>query len=569
MKLRLNLLLFLMVGVVLTAGCGSSNSGGPGNGGSGGAGKAGSGGNAGRGGTGGSTGTAGAQGTTGAGGAAGASSTGGTIGAGGTAGASSTGGTTGAGGMKSSGGASGTGGLAGSSAAGSGGRAGTGGTAATGGATGTAGAGGSLVATPVFDWVGVVGTGQSLSVGTTPASSTTQPYNNLMLSLGGATVPGTGSNPWDPTLSALKMVPLVEPVRALETSYPSPYPGNIYGETPHAALATEITSLVKAASASADYVTVHTIVGESGQGIVAINKQTGSTTGTTGRGYAASLFEVGAITRLAKAAGKSYGVGMVVMTHGETDCSSTTYKDQLIKLLSDYDTDIPVITGQTYKVPMYLSQQHGCPGAPACTASTDKRPIANNTEWELGVDHKGDFVCTGPKYQYPAHSDGDGIHLNVIGYQLLGEKTAQIYYQRAVLGQDWQPLQPLNVTRNGRVVTVQFHVPVAPLNWDATFDAPPITEWKTGKGFELFTSTANITIGSVAISGDSVQITAAADLPASDLNVGYAITNQGKQLSNHSKAVRWGQLRDSDPFAGTTTKQVNPNYAVSFSLPVP
>jgi len=257
------------------------------------------------------------------------------------------------------------------------------------------------------------------------------------------------------------------------------------------------------------------------------------------------------------------------MTHGETDCSNTTYGDSIVQLMSDYNTDISAITGQTYKIPMYLSQQHGCPGAPACTASTDPRPTVNNTEWQLGVQHKGDFVCTGPKYQYPAHSDGDGIHLNVTGYQLLGEKTAEVYHQRAILGQDWQPLQPINVSRNGRVVSVQFHVPVAPLNWDTTFDAPAITEWKSGKGFELFTSTAKITIGSVAISDDTVQITAAGDLPTSDLNVGYAITNQGKQLSNHSKAVRWGDLRDSDAFAGATTKQANPNYAVSFSLPVP
>ena len=112
-------------------------------------------------------------------------------------------------------------------------------------------------------------------------------------------------------------------------------------------------------------------------------------------------------------------------------------------------------------------------------------------------------------------------------------------------------------------------MPVLPLNWDTTFDAPVITEWKMGKGFELFTSTANVAISSVAISGDSVQITAAADLPATDLNVGYALTSQGKQLSNHSKAVRWGQLRDSDPYTGGMTKQANPNYAVSFSLPVP
>ncbi len=424
----------------------------------------------------------------------------------------------------------------------------------------------------------MVGSGQSLSVGTTPAALTTQPYNNLMLALNGAAVPGTGSNPWDPTLTGLTMVPLVEPVRALETAYPSPYPGNIYGETPHAAMANEITRFVKAASASADYITVHTIVGESGQGIVALVKEApGGDTGTTGRAYAATVFEAGAITRLAKAAGKSYGVGVVVMTHGETDCSNATYGDSLVQLLSDYNTDISAITGQTYKIPMYLSQQHGCPGAPACTAETDVRPLANDQEWQLGVQHKGDFVCTGPKYQYPAHSDGDGIHLNVTGYELLGEKTAEIYYQRAVLGQDWQPLAPTSVSRNGRVVTVQFHVPVEPLNWDTTFDAPKITEWANGKGFELFTatsatvasSTSYITISSVAISGDSVQITASADLPTSGLYLGYALTKQGKQSSNHSKAVRWGQLRDSDPFMGATTKQANPNYAVSFSLPVP
>jgi hypothetical protein len=575
MKLRLYLPIFSVVVGAFNAGCGSSNSGSPGMGGSGGAhASGGTTGSAGRAGTGGhaGSGNAGSPGTAGAQGSAGA----GTAGAGGSGGKVGTGGTNG-------GGVSGAGGLGGGGAAGMGGKAGArgpgggggGGTRATGGATGAAGSkdagvpDGGAVATPAFDWVGVVGSGQSLSVGTTPAALTTQPYDNMMLSLGSATVPGTGGNPWDPTVSGLKMVPLIEPVRALETSYPSPYPGNIYGETPHSALANEITRFVKAASAGADYVTVHTVVGESGQGIVALNKQTGSTTGTTGRAYAASLFEVGAITRLAKAAGKSYGVGVIVMTHGETDCSNMMYKDQLIALLSDYNTDIPALTGQTYQVPMYLSQQHGCPGAPACTASTDVRPLANNFEWQLGVDHQGAFVCTGPKYQYPAHSDGDGIHLNVTGYELLGEKTAEIYYQRAVLGADWQPLQPVNVTRNGRVVTVQFHVPVAPLNWDTTFDAPAIAEWKMGKGFELFTSTANLTIGSVAISGDSVQITAGADLPSSDLNVGYALTSQGKQLSNHSKAVRWGELRDSDTFAGATTKQVNPNYAVSFSLPVP
>jgi hypothetical protein len=574
----------LVVAAATLAACGNSSSGSSGSGGSGG--------------THGSGGVSGSGGSVGNGGSGGSSASGGTPGTGGTkasggatgsGGASSTGGATGSGGAASTGGASGTGGAtgvggsAGSRGAGGGGATGAGGKAGAGGSTGPGGSpgdGGVSVAKPSFDWVGVIGSGQSLSVGTTPANLTTQPYNNLMLSLNGAAVPNAGPdggvkpgvNPWDPTVSGLTMVPLIEPVRALETAYPSSYPDNIYGETPHAAMANEITRFVKAASSSADYVTVHTIVGESGQGIPALIKQTPNT-GSIGRAYAASLFEAGAINLQAKAASKSYGVGVIVMTHGETDCNNTTYGTSLVQLLSDYNTDIAAVTGQTYKIPMYLSQQHGCPGAPACTKSSELRPTANDFEWQLGVQHPGDFVCTGPKYQYPAHSDGDGIHLNVTGYELLGEKTAEIYYQRAVLGQNWQPLVPVNVARtSSTVVTVQFHVPNPPLVWDTTFNAPNITAFKNGKGFELYTSNDSsgyITISSVAISGDSVQITASGTLPTTGLNVGYALVNQGKQSTNHSKAVRWGQLCDSDPFMGGTTKMPNPNYAVSFSQPVP
>jgi hypothetical protein len=216
---------------------------------------------------------------------------------------------------------------------------------------------------------------------------------------------------------------------------------------------------------------------------------------------------------------------------------------------------------------MYINQQHAYPNG---ASSKGKRPDVNNMQWQLGVDHKDAFVCTGPKYQYEANPNGDGVHLSTKGAEMLGEKTAQVYYQRAVLGNDWQPLMPTSVERTStRVVTVHLHVPVPPLNWDATFDAPAITEWKNGQGFELRSASANITISSVAIAGDSVQITASSDLPTSGLVVGYALTSQGVQLKNHSKAVRWGQLRDSDAFAGMTTKLANQNYCVSFELPVP
>jgi len=455
----------------------------------------------------------------------------------------------------------------------------SGGNSSTGGTTNQGST--DAIAIPHFDWVGIVGTGQSLAVGQPPARSLTQPYNNLMLSLEGVTVPANSNagDPWDTSSSAFKMVPLVEPMRSLlHASGCCSYPDNLFGETPHAALGNEITRFVKAASAGADYITVHTAVGEAGRGISVINKQTGSTTGDYGRAYAATLFEVGVITRLAKAANKTYGVGMLMMTHGEADTFNTAYKDQLIQLMVDTNIDISAITGQTYKIPMYLSQQNTFP----VPGTGEARSISSNAQWQMGVEHKGDFVCTGPKYQYQGHDPGqlDGVHLSAVGYQMLGEKTAQVYYERAVLGHDWQPLQPTHVERSGRVVTVHFNVPVPPLNWDTTFASPVITEWANGKGFELRVknsdalqdladTTSNIIIESVAISGDSVQVTASSDLPTNNLVVGYAFTSQGQQLADHSGASRWGQLRDSDTFTGGTTSLPNPNYCVGFEIPVP
>jgi len=62
-----------------------------------------------------------------------------------------------------------------------------------------------------WDWVGIIGTGQSLSVGTTPILSTTQPYNNLKLDLGNLRVP-----PYDANSSELKLVPLPNLFAALQ-----------------------------------------------------------------------------------------------------------------------------------------------------------------------------------------------------------------------------------------------------------------------------------------------------------------------------------------------------------------
>ncbi|WP_437580062.1 dockerin [Sorangium sp. So ce887] len=437
----------------------------------------------------------------------------------------------------------GSGGEGGSASAGEGG-------ANTGGTGGQGGSAGGAPRIP-WDWAGIVGTGQSLSVGSTPIQSTAQPFNNLKLSLGNARVP-----PWDPDSSALSMVPLVEPIRPLANGNPAPaYPANIYGETGHAPLANQISFLVDEA-AGRDYISVQTVVGENGQGIRALKK--GATdTGTTGRAYAATLFEVAAIARLAQAAGKTYGVGAIFLTHGETDSGSSTYADELVKLWSDYNADLEELTGQSETIPLFISQQHGYP------LGANQRAVSTLAQWRLGVEHPGDIVCTGPKYHLPGR--GDGVHLSSVGAQQMGEKYGQIYFEKVVMGRDWQPLQPTRVERSGRVITVQFHVPVPPLVWDEVLPAP--TVWANGRGFEVRQGNTKIEISSVEIAGDAVKITCSSDPPASGVTVGYAMTTHAAARPNGFPT--WGQLRDSDPFVGSTTGAAQPNYAVSFEMPVP
>jgi len=67
---------------------------------------------------------------------------------------------------------------------------------------------GSLAPQHAWDWTGIIGTGQSLSVGAEAptASLTKQPFHNLKLSLGAASVTVPPYNPDDPALSVVLMV---------------------------------------------------------------------------------------------------------------------------------------------------------------------------------------------------------------------------------------------------------------------------------------------------------------------------------------------------------------------------
>jgi hypothetical protein len=75
-----------------------------------------------------------------------------------------------------------------------------------------------------------------------------------------------------------------------------------------------------------------------------------------------------------------------------------------------------------------------------------------------------------------------------------------------------------------------------------------------------------VAIKSVEISEDSVVITCASD-PGPNAKVSYAMVGEKNRRADGT--VRWGLLRDSDPFVGTFTKKAQPNYCVAFEMTAP
>ena len=423
-----------------------------------------------------------------------------------------------------------------------------GGSHAGGGSGGKAGSGGSgPVPDPnrPYDWVGIIGTGQSLSNGwESLAISTTQPYSNLKLQDDG---PDPKYPITDSATAAWSAVPLTEPARiAVAGTGPgysdSQYPNNIYhyevnyGESPNSGMGNTLSAIWAASGGQGEYITAHSVVGWAGNALSNINKQ------GTGRAYPASLNEAKVFKRLAAEAGMTYGVGGIILTHGEGDATNPNYGTGLYAFWQDYNADIKAITGQSKDVVLLVSQQ-------SSTAGYGNSAIQ---VWQAGVDHPGQIVCTGPKYEYGPY----GLHMGASSYERLGQKYAEVFDLIVNRGVAWKPLGPSSVTRSGAVITIAFDVPNPPLQWDERLSAPHQslhTAWAEGRGFEVKDDGNNeLEIASVEIQDDSVILTLA-DAPSegAKLTVGYAVTQDGEAAYQGGKDDGpHGQLRDSDEFVG-------------------
>ncbi len=396
---------------------------------------------------------------------------------------------------------------------------------------------------PPYDWVGVIGTGQSLSVGSgSRIISDTQPYSNLKLEDVGPDpkCSRSGSSVW-------KTVPLTEPVRG-DMAGTGPgyddkqYPNNIQGETPHSGMANTLSAIWQARTGEL-YVTAHSVVGSSGRCLHEVAKD------GPYLAYPGSLREANAFRALAQEQRKTFGYAGIILTNGECDAANESFASALFDFWSDYNTDLKAITGQSGDVVLFASQQS--------TVAAGWHSSAVQL-WQASNQHPEQIVCVGPKYQYE-YAD-DHLHMKGGSYDRLGGKHAEVFDAVVNQKQAWRPLGPTAASRRGSVIRVDFHVPDPPLRWDSNLEAPHQvlnTAWAAGRGFEVRGDAAPLAIRDVAIDGSSVLITLD-ETPAAEttLEVSYAVTPDGPDFGGGSVLGLRGQLRDSDDFVGDDKESV-------------
>ena len=361
----------------------------------------------------------------------------------------------------------------------------------------------------------ILGTGQSLAQGllSTPALSTTQPYDNLMLGIGfsGSTRIYTG------------LTPLVE----------GGFPHD--GETISSAMA---NSLSRNTGAYRSIVTRH---GVSGFTYAELKKGTAP--------YADGMTQVNLAHQQLGALGLSHQVDAVTVIHGESDSVSygtpTPYEANLVEWQRDYTTDVKTITGQTNDVVLFTDQMG------------QSQPSAIPYAQLAAADHNpGKIVLVGPKYFLQYASDVD--HLSNGAERLLGEYYAKAYQQQVVNGVAWKPFEPQIVRACGTSLTATFAVPAPPIVIDTTTVAA-----RTNLGFELADG-AGATITGVTVTGaNTVRI----DLSKAPTNARLRYAHSPVAGASGQARLAAGNLRDSDARTGITGAAL-PNWLVHFDQAV-
>lgn len=271
----------------------------------------------------------------------------------------------------------------------------------------------------------------------------------------------------------------------------------------------------------------------------------------------------GSMSQLATAAAGTYAsvaVGGVMYMQGEFDyylggnasnaLTYNTYRPKLEAMIDNMQADAVAQFGASgqIKPPGFFMYQTGA----AYTRDVDGEgtPGLHIGMAQLDVAlSKANTWMVGPVYPYT----DKGGHFDSNGSRWYGHQIAKVWHRVAVEGRDWQPLRPIRIwqeTPGSNIVYVAYHVPFAPL----VFDAPQLaggSEYNSPtRGFRLTDNSGAITVSSAEIVRDTiVKLTCSRNVaPSAAPKVWYA--SQGSSGN--------GMVRDSDPAVASDTYVYEP-----------
>lgn len=216
-----------------------------------------------------------------------------------------------------------------------------------------------------------------------------------------------------------------------------------------------------------------------------------------------------------------------LLSGGLPTADKNRYKSLMLMLKSNMQNDIKAKYNQTDK-PLFITYQVGKEYTKGLDMQIGMAQLEAANEYD-------DIVCAGPVYYLPDRAG----HLDPNGYRWYGEMLGKVYYKTKVLGEDFRPLQPKEIFRsstNPKMVIIKFLVPQLPLVLDIN-----LTRKFADYGFQVFLNGTKVTLTSVAINNDCVELTSSSNLTG-DLEVVYAGVN----------TIGKGNLRDSDPAVATS-----------------
>jgi len=384
----------------------------------------------------------------------------------------------------------------------------------------------------------ILSTGQSNSISFAGriVLSKAQTFGNLMFDTGVMTATGCSADGCTRYDKPRALLPLVEG----DTYFDYPV------ETMSSGLANHVARVSQGRGPSPSIlVSVH---GRSGYTYVCLRK--GGCSFLDGRGYVKpfdeALMQIEDAKELARAAGRPYRVTAVTAVHGESDHYATTfpldgsdgtpgklatYADALLEWQRDYENAARAATGQTWTVPLLVSQMSNWNDRPDSTI-----PLL---QLEAHVRSEGRVVLVGPTY-FLQYAD-DCIHFTSDAQRRLGEYFAKAYTRVVTEGRRWEPLRPVDVSLVDGTVVARFAVPKPPLVLDVTRVTNP-----GSYGFELVDASGSpVPIASVAVTApDTVSITADPGT-ARPARLRYAFGARPNTCPGPELGPR-GNLRDSD-----------------------